>query len=598
MSNEKYSGMGAILGPEGVTFRVWAPNAEKVFVFGSFNDWNDSSCEMEHEGNGYWSFHASDASDGTEYKFIIHHNGNTLHRNDPYALKMTNSIGNSVVYDLWRDFNDHEFRPPAINEMVIYELHIGTFNRDGKEDGQVGDFYSAAKKLDYIRDLGINTVEIMPVAEFPGDLSWGYNPSNPFSVETSYGGPDALKHFVFEAHMRGIAVILDVVYNHLGPTDLNLWQYDGWEENGKGGIYFYNDHRAKTPWGDTRPDYGRPEVRNYLRDNAMLWLEAFQCDGLRFDATAIIRLLNVDDQMGGAVLEEGVGFLRSLNQEIKDKFPHKILIAEDLKFDSSVTADLDQGGLGFDCQWGIGFSHVLRDVLTVSNDQDRSIKSVENLLLSKFNNDAFEKVIYTESHDEVANIESKRLPEEIQPGDAEGEYAKKKSTLGALVVFTAPGIPMIFQGQEFLTYEHFHDSKPLDWGRLEYFGGIVNLYRDLIHLRKASEGFARGLNGQGIDMLHHDDEGLVLAYARYHHDDPDNPVVIVVNFSVETKLGYRFGINNGGKWNVIFNSGWSGYDQVFSEVDVKEVYSGEGLNGKQHSLVVDIPSYGGLILSR
>ncbi|MFD2034978.1 alpha-amylase family glycosyl hydrolase [Belliella marina] len=598
MDHKKYSGMGAVLGQNGVTFRLWAPNAEQVFVYGSFNGWNDSSFPLEHEENGFWACHVPDATAGDEYKFIIHNNGNILHRNDPYALKMTHSNGNSVVYDLWKDFNDHGFRPPAINEVVIYELHLGTFNREGKEEGQVGDFYTAAKKLDYLRDLGVNTIEIMPVAEFPGDFSWGYNPCNPFAVETSYGGPDGLKHFVFEAHIRGIAVILDVVYNHLGPSDLNLWQFDGWEENGMGGIYFYNDERANTPWGNTRPDYGRPEVRNYLRDNAMLWLEAFQCDGLRFDATAIIRLLDANDHIGGAVLEEGVGFLKSLNQEIKEKFPCKILIAEDLKFDAAVTARLDQGGLGFDSQWGIGFSQVLRQVLTVGKDADRSIHAVEELLLGKFNDDVFEKVIYTESHDEVANMGSKRLPEEIQPGDAEGEYAKKKSTLGAIVIFTAPGIPMVFQGQEFLTFEHFHDSSALAWGRLGYFGGIMTLYRDLIHLRKSSEGFARGLNGQGIEILHRDDEGLVLAYTRYHYDDPGNPVVVVVNFGVETKIGYRFGIDQDGVWKVVFNSGWSGYDEVFSEVDLSELHSGEGMNGKRYSLMIDIPSYGGVILSR
>lgn len=596
MDNAKNSGMGAILASNGVTFRVWAPNAEKVFVYGNFNQWSDSKNPLEHEENGFWSCHVNEAAEGDEYKFIIHNNGNLINRNDPYALKMTHSDGNSVVYDLWKDWEDHQFRPSPINEMVIYELHVGTFNREGKSDGEIGDFYAAAEKLDYLKELGINTVELMPIAEFAGDLSWGYNPCNPFSVETSYGGPDGLKHFIFEAHIRGIGVIIDVVYNHFGPSDLNLWQFDGWEENGMGGIYFYNDHRASTPWGDTRPDYGRPEVRNYLRDNAMMWLEAYQFDGLRFDATAIIRLL--DDQIDGTILEAGVDFLKNLNQEIKEKFPYKFLIAEDLKYDSTVTAELSDHGFGFDCQWGVGFSKVLRDVLTISDDSDRNVFSVEELLLSKFNNDVFEKVIYTESHDEVADIESKRLPEEIQPGEADGEYAKKKSTLGAIIVFTAPGIPMIFQGQEFLTYEHFHDAKPLDWQRADQFAGIVKLYRDLIHLRKSSEGFARGLNGQGIEIIHRDDDNLVLAYTRFHQDDPGNSALIIVNFSVETKLGYHFGINHGGSWNVIFNSGWSGYDEVFSEVEIHEVNAEEGFNGKQHSLKIDIPSYGGLILTR
>jgi 1,4-alpha-glucan branching enzyme len=131
------------------------------------------------------------------------------------------------------------------NELVIYEMHVGTFHV--KDEGRGGTFDTAIEKLPYLRELGINAVELMPVAEFSGDFSWGYNPAHPFAVESIYGGPDGLKRFIKAAHQHGIAVIVDVVYNHLGPSDLSLWQFDGWHENGKGGIYFYNDHRSHTP---------------------------------------------------------------------------------------------------------------------------------------------------------------------------------------------------------------------------------------------------------------------------------------------------------------------------------------------------------------
>ena len=129
----------------------------------------------------------------------------------------------------------------------------------------------------------------MPPFEFAGDISWGYNPSHLFAIESGYGGPDAFKRFIREAHAHGIAVIVDVVYNHFGPSDLDLWRFDGWSEGDGGGIYVYNDERAMTPWGATRPDYGRGEVRTFLRDSALTWLEEFRCDGLRFDATVYIR---------------------------------------------------------------------------------------------------------------------------------------------------------------------------------------------------------------------------------------------------------------------------------------------------------------------
>ncbi len=597
MESSQYPGMGAVVTPEGITFRVWAPHAERLFVMGSFNDWNEDDCPLTHEDNGYWSCHSPDAGPGDEYKFIIHNQENVLHKTDPYAKKMMHSNGNAVIVDLWKEWKDHEFRPAPLNEWIVYELHVGTFNREGLEEGEVGNLYSAAMKLDYLKDLGINVIELMPVSEFPGDHSWGYNPSHPFAVETSYGGPEGLMHFVHEAHIRGIAVVMDVVYNHFGPSDLDLWQFDGWEENGLGGIYFFNDHRAKTPWGDTRPDYGRPEVRTYLRDNAMLWLEIYQFDGLRLDATAIIRLLDHENGVGGDPLKEGADFLRELNREIRGKFPHKVMIAEDLKIDGIVTETLENGGLGFHCQWGNGFAHTVKEVLIEKEDANRNLQPLLDVLFRKFNNDAFQRVIFGESHDEVSQDFS-RLPDEIQPGEAEGEFSKKKSTLGALTLFTAPAIPMLFQGQEFLTYEYFSDESPLDWTRVENLGGIVTMYRDLINLRKSLDGSTRGLNGQQADLFHRNDKGLVVVYSRYHRDDAHNPVIVILNFSYDTKYGYRIGMPYDGNWKVVFNSGWKGYDEVFSQVELSEIAQMEGVDGLPHSIMVDIPSYGGLILSR
>ena len=135
----------------------------------------------------------------------------------------------------------------------------------------------------------MSAIQVMPPFEFAGDISWGYNPAHLFAIESGYGGPDAFKRFIRDAHEHGIAVIVDIVLNHLGPSDLDLWRFDGWAEGDGGGIYVYNDERGETPWGRTRPDYGRGEVRTFLRDSAMTWLEEFRCDGLRFDATVFMR---------------------------------------------------------------------------------------------------------------------------------------------------------------------------------------------------------------------------------------------------------------------------------------------------------------------
>ena len=246
------SGMGAIPGPKGVTFRVWAPHAEKVYVTGTFNDWSETSTPLVKEENGCWSADVAEAKTGDEYRYWIHGPQGPLSRIDPYARKVTSSIGNGVIYDPQAfDWGDDAFHLATGNELVIYEMHVGTFNV--KAAGQPGTLDSAIEKLPYLQQLGINAVEVMPIAEFSGDFSWGYNPAHPFTVESIYGGPDALKRFVKAAHEHGIAVIVDVVYNHLGPSDLDLWQFDGWSENEKGGIYFYQDRRSQYTLGRDAP---------------------------------------------------------------------------------------------------------------------------------------------------------------------------------------------------------------------------------------------------------------------------------------------------------------------------------------------------------
>ncbi len=181
----------------------------------------------------------------------------------------------------------------------------------------------------------------MPPFEFAGDISWGYNPAHLFAIESGYGGPDAFKRFIRDAHAHGIAVIVDVVYNHLGPSDLDLWRFDGWAEGDGGGIYFYNDERGVTPWGATRPDYGRGEVRTFLRDSAMTWLEEFRCDGLRFDSTVYIRTVDGDPGDPASALPDGWSFLAWLNDEIRARQPWKITIAEDLE-DDPILVDPDR----------------------------------------------------------------------------------------------------------------------------------------------------------------------------------------------------------------------------------------------------------------
>ena len=558
MASSMHAGMGAVPYPGGVAFRVWAPFALGVFVAGDFNGWSEEASALDREDNGYWSVEVSGAEVGQEYMFVVHGPAGVRSCNDPYARQVTHSAGKSVIVSADFDWGSSTFVMPPWDELVVYELHVGTFN--DAPDKPPGGFSSVMARLDYLRDLGITAIELLPAAEFATDFSWGYNPAHIFAVESAYGGPTKLKQLVRAAHERGIAVLADVVYNHFGPDDLDLWQFDGWSEHGKGGIYFYNDHRSRTPWGDNRPDYGRPDVVSFLRDNARMWLEEYRFDGLRWDATAYIR--NIDGGGDPANdLPDGWRLMQALTSDKHARQPWKVYIAEDLQNVEAITRPTAEGGAGFDSQWDAAFVHPVRAVVTAATDSARNMHELRTAI-ERCSGAAVRRVIYTESHDEVANGKT-RLPEAIWPGNADSWCARKRSTLAAAIVFTAPGIPMIFQGQEFLEDHWFHDEVPIDWTRQDTYAGIFSMYRDLIRLRRNWHDTTRGLRGGQVTVHHLNDDDNVLAYYRWNQGGPRDDVVVVLNVADRAYDNYRIGLPRPGIWRIRFNSDWAGYGPDF-----------------------------------
>jgi 1,4-alpha-glucan branching enzyme len=560
--------MGAVPYAGGATFRVWAPFASDVAVAGSFNGWRPGTVPLGRDGaSGYWSCDVPGVAVGDQYKFVLRNPGILLPfwKNDPYARELTNSVGNSILAETGPVASIPGYATPPWNEMVIYELHVGSFRFDPNSANGRGDFDTVIGQLDDIAELGVNVIQLLPSDEFPGDVSWGYNPAYIFAIESSYGGPNGLRRLVDAAHAHGIAVIYDVVYNHLGPSDLDLWQFDGWSQNGQGGIYFYNDWRRQTPWGDTRPDYGRVEVRQYIRDNALRWLEERGCDGLRFDATGWIRNVHGRNDDAGSDLPDGWGLLQRINREIRDRQPWKITIAEDMQDNPWITRPVEGGGAGFGSQWGAGFFHALRDALVTPDDGARDMDALARVIGQRFNDDAFQRVIYTESHDEVALANGqKRLPELIAPGNAAGFFAQKRSTLGAALVMTAPGIPMIFMGQEFLEWGAWSDAVALDWSKATRFAGVRGLYRDLIRLRRNRYDTTRGLSGHNVNVHHVNRADKVIAFHRWAGGGPRDDVVVLANLANRSYADYRLGLPRGGRWRVRLNSDWRGYSPAFT----------------------------------
>lgn len=590
-----WTGMGALSHPRGTSFRVWAPHAHQVYVSGTFNRWSPDAHPMAPEDAGLWSLDIRGVKPGARYKYRIISGDRALWRIDPYARAVTHSAGEGIVPPRTNGQEDPGVALPPREDQVIYELHIGTFYTPA---GTLpATFDDARHQLPYLKELGVNIIEVMPPMAYPGRLSWGYNPAHIFAIDSDYGGPEAFRRYIAAAHRLGLAVVLDVVYNHFGPSDLDLWQFDGWSQHGLGGIYFYNDDRAVTPWGHTRPDYGRPEVRQFIRDNALMWLREYHLDGLRLDATSYIRNVYGDDGHGHD-LPDGWRLLREINEEIALLFPSKLTIAEDLRSNAAITRPVARGGAGFVAQWDDAFVHPVRAALITPDDARRDLHALARAITFRHDGDPFTRVIYTESHDEVANGKA-RVPEEIWPRHAASIYAKKRSLLGAVLVFTTPGIPMIFQGQEFLSDAWFADTHPIDWGKRATYAGIQELYRDLIRLRHGGDGLTRGLRGSHVQITHMNHEAKVIVFHRWDQGGPGDSTMVILNLRNAIYPDYVVGLPASGDWQVRLVSDAAHYDAEFAAYPLATVRAAaQPKQGQPCQGSVLLRPYSALILSQ
>lgn len=509
---------------------------------------------------------------------------------------MTQSNGKGIVIEADFPWTDTEFRMPDYNALVIYELHLGTFDDDPGD--RPGTLARATSRLDHLSELGINCIHVMPPNEFAFDFSWGYNMALPFAIEEAYGGIIEFKRFVDRAHALGLAVITDTVFNHFGPQDLNdcLRRFDGWPaDDTNNGIYFYtDDFRRDTQWGP-RPDFGRDEVRQYIRDSVIFLLGDCHCDGVRIDSTSNIWGFN----NGQGWNADGFGLLQWISDEKNFFHRHprqKILIAEDWHNDGWVTRPTPQLGAGMDAEWH-WFVHSIRNVLEHPLDPFRNMEELARALYARFNGDAFKRVIYSESHDESGNNDA--LARRIDPGNPESWFARKRTTLGAAIVLTAPGIPMLWQGQEIFWVEKFTDQIPLDWSRKDTFNGIFQMYRRLCQLRRNWDNNTRGLRGQHINCHLVDNLNKVIAFHRWGAGGPGDDVIVIANFSDLTWDAYRVGLPRWGTWWCRFSSDWSGYSSDFGNVGGNPVNAeAASKDNMPHSASFAIGPYSALIYSQ
>ncbi len=560
--------LGSRVTDKGVDFSVWAPFAKSVTVLvGEPYNWEETPLTNT---DGTWSGFVENAQTGQSYKYRIEtQDGTLLEKNDPRARQLTASEeGSSVIIDPHYDWEGSESPVIDKNKQIIYELHIGTFNRP--DVATVGTFLSAIEKLDYLQSLGVTTIELMPVTSIAMSNGWGYAPNHLFSVESTYGGRHGLLDFVKAAHQRGLAVILDVVYNHFS-AQTDMWQYDGWSEDDRGGIYFYNDERVETPWGG-RPDYGRPEVRDYVLDNVTMWLNEYRIDGLRVDSTTYMR--NTKGPYGDESTEiaDAWTLLQEMTTLAHKVNPHSLIVAEDSSMDEAVTQPVKDGGAGFDAQWGLAFPHTLRSLLGLEEEPYGNTLASE--IKHIYNNDSFQKVIFSDSHDTAANG-SVRLNEAASPGNAGSLSARQYGLLANSVTLTSAGIPLLLQGSEFLQEGAFNDWQMLEWERTQQFAGIVLAHQHVINLRLNRYGNTAGLIGPNSNVFHDDSKQKVIAYHRWNEGGPLDDTIVIINASDEQFDEYSFTFPIPGEWHVRFNSSWRGYSTDFSETNITTVTTDE-----------------------
>lgn len=565
MAHQIKKNLGVTLRGNKADFRVWAPFAQAVAISGTFTP--NGPVSMESDGDGYWHASIKDVEPGQQYQYrITTQSGEIVERNDPRARAITSSDkGFSVIVDNDFEWGDTPFTPKPNNEQIIYELHIGTFHRP--DAATPGTFATAIEKLDYLKELGVTTIELMPITSMAYSNGWGYAPNYIFSVESMLGGRHGLMEFVKACHERDMGVILDVVYNHFyGDTD--LWQFDGWSENNRGGIYFYNDERGDTPWGG-RPDYGRAEVRQFILDNITMWLSEYRLDGLRVDSTIYMRNTEGRDSDPAHDIGDAWLLLQDIVELAHKINPNALMIAEDCASNQYITKQRAEGGCGFDAQWELGFPHALRDGLGLAYGMPPTLVGIRYELEHSYNGNAFEKIIFSDSHDTAANG-SVRLNDAAAPKDPTSLPARQKSLLAASLMLTAPGIPMLLQGAEFLQEGAFNDWQALEWENYEKHGDFTLAHTHLAALRRNQYGNSAGLLGQYTEIIHQDDTNHVIAFRRWS-DEPKSSVVVLANFSDVAFHDYHLPLPSAGAWEVRFNSTWKGYSKDFPESTISTI---------------------------
>lgn len=605
---EIYNKMGAHKavkdGQEGVYFAVWAPHAKDIFVVGDFNDWKAYGYDMKPVSDGgIYELFIPGAKVGQMYKFlIVTPQGEAIYKADPYANEAQLRPDNaSIITDLtgfhWTDKSWVEKKKKENHlesPMAIYECHLGSWKKkeDGTEDGFMNYREIAPELADYVKDMGYTHVELMGIAEYPFDGSWGYQVTGYYAPTKRYGTPKDFMYFVDYMHSKGIGVILDWVPAHFPKDAHGLAEFDGTC------LYEYADPRMgeHPDWGTKIFDYGKNEVKNFLIGSALMWVEHYHIDGLRVDAVASMLYLDYGKEEGQWVRNkygdnknlEAIEFFKHINTLILGRNHGAVMIAEESTAWPKVTGPVEEDGLNFSYKWNMGWMHDFLDYMKLD---PYFRKNNHHKMTFAMSYNASEHYILVLSHDEVVHLKCSMLNK--MPGLGRDKF--QNLMVGYAFMLGHPGKKLLFMGQEFAQLQEWSEERELDWYLLENpdHKHMQDWVKALLHLYQKNPClYELDGNWDGFEWINADDaDRSIYSFVRKSKDGKNN-MLFVCNFTPVARPDYRVGVPKKKTYKLVLDSDAAEFGGEGTEKSVSYKAVKSECDGREFSFAYPLSGYG------
>lgn len=531
--------LGAQPDDRGVTFAVWAPGVDSVGVIGDFNDWNSNGYPLTKTDDDVWTGHLAGSKHGDHYVYELTANGETFTRLDPCGTVIDPNSASSVVHDhdtyVW---NDHDFTPPTRDRLVVYRAPLAHWFR--------GDTLDSAL-LEQVSQLGFTAINVMCSRDEPAGP--GYDPGSIYASDASFGGPHAFKEFIDTAHGKGLAVVLDVDYSHLGPFDIDVWEFCGPVADEFGGPYFFSGARAMTPWGDTRPDYDHDMVRSFLVNNALMWLRDYHLDGLNLaHVPYVVHETGANpagDDFASGRLDTGWQLLQEVAAQVRAQFPHAVVIGDTWHHHGSLT-DTSADGAGLHAQTDAEFTErILGAVWAEFPSSEAPLDALAEALSRCDHGEALSRVVG------VGASLGSSLAWQAPEGQPEDESVTvRKALVAESLTVCAPGVTLM-RAHRTLPPGAALGRQPLaKWPESPAIDQHRRFVSDLIALR--TQATTAPLPARHLQPYHVNNDGGVLVCQMWQSHGPDDDAVLVTNVSDVDYPSYFAGLPASGRWELVF----------------------------------------------